>query len=125
MVLVIVSTKYGYTGGIEMNTVKVIIHFDQVPDRSDSYLIEMTKGDFEVLKPAHGHYLNSTQDNSEGEKSANTINFMLGTGSDDEMDFAKKLGIDESWVGRYKHANRIDAALEEKIDGYISTGFAM
>lgn len=103
-------------------TIKVALHWGD-SNLPRLYIIEMTTDEFLEIKIAHGHYLNTQVEDKKIEEALNKVSFALGDRDQDNLDFAKKENIPESWVGKWADIPSMDSAYRGPVDAVFFCGY--
>lgn len=104
----------------------VLIIFEEIPENINLYLVEADEETVEILKTAHGHYVNGCNNTPEQDRAVDIVNLMLGPRTDDNLAWAQESNIDHKYVGMYVNSNLVEKYPVEptnKIDLVIRTGF--
>lgn len=107
-----------------MKTALIIL--EEIPENTSLFLVEASDEVIEILKTAHGRYVNGCDNTQEQEYAVNAVNLMLGSRTDDNLSWASESGIPHEYVGMYYQCN-VDADVplipEKQIDLVVRTGF--
>lgn len=108
-----------------MKTALIIL--EEIPENTTLYKVETDDSEvIEILKTAHGHYVNGSGNTKEQDYAVDVVNLMLGPNTDDNLKWARESNIPEKYVGMFYQCN-IDSKSpfepEKKIDLIIRTGF--
>ena len=107
-----------------MKTALIIL--EEIPENTGLYLVEADDETAEILKTAHGHYVNGCDNTPEQDYAVDAVNLMLGPRTDDNLKWAQESGIPHELVGMYYQCNVDDKAPlipEKQIDLVVRTGF--
>lgn len=107
-----------------MKTALIIL--EEIPENTGLYLVEADEDIIEILKTAHGHYVNGCDNTPEQDHAVNIVNLMLGPRTDDNLKWANESNIPHEYVGMYYQCNVDDKAPlipEKQIDLVVRTGF--
>jgi len=88
---------------------KVLIVYEMVPERTDVFLVDVTRSDYEWMQKCHNHFLNDTRVPKDNEKACMKLSEWLTD---------KPKAIDEKTVG----GKPLDISGYEK---FILTGFLL
>lgn len=106
-----------------MKTALIIL--EEIPESVGLFLVEADEDVIEILKTAHGHYVNG--DNNEQQRRAvNIISLMLGPRTDDNLAWASEANIPHEYVGMYAQCgvdNDSPLIPMKQIDLVVRTGF--
>ncbi|QJI10847.1 hypothetical protein GuL6_278 [Buttiauxella phage vB_ButM_GuL6] len=104
----------------------VLIIFEEIPENTSLFLVEATDDMVEILKTAHGRYVNGCGNTPEQDHAVNIVNLMLGPRTDDNLKWAHESGIPHELVGIYDKCG-VDASSPlipmKQIDLVVRTGF--
>lgn len=107
-----------------MKTALIIL--EEIPENTGLYLVEADEDIIEILKIAHGHYVNGCNNTPEQDRAVDIVNLMLGPRTDDNLAWASESNIPHEYVGMYYQCN-VDADVplipEKQIDLVVRTGF--
>lgn len=104
----------------------VLIIFEEIPENINLYLVEADEKTVEILKTAHGRYVNGCDNTPEQDHAVDIVNLMLGPRTDDNLAWANESNIPHEYVGMYVNSNLVEKYPVEptnKIDLVIRTGF--
>lgn len=119
--------KQNVNKNIKVSVMKTaLIIFEEIPENTRLFLVEATDDMVEILKTAHGHYVNGCNNTPEQDKAVDTINLMLGPRTDDNLEWARESGIPHELVGIFDKCG-IDGSSPffpmKPIDLVVRTGF--
>ena len=107
-----------------MKTALIIL--EEIPENTGLYLVEADEDIIEILKTAHGHYVNGCNNTPEQDRAVDIVNLMLGSRTDDNLKWANESNIPHEYVGMYYQCNvdsKVPLIPEKQIDLVVRTGF--
>ncbi|HCU2117025.1 TPA: hypothetical protein OUI25_000440 [Klebsiella pneumoniae] len=119
--------KQNVNRNIKVSVMKTaLIILEEIPENTGLYLVEADEDIIEILKTAHGHYVNGCNNTPEQDRAVDIVNLMLGPRTDDNLAWASESNIPHEYVGMYYQCN-VDADVplipEKQIDLVVRTGF--
>nr|CAK6607657.1 unknown function [Klebsiella phage vB_Ko_K41P2] len=119
--------KQNVSRNIKVSVMKTaLIILEEIPENTGLYLVEADEDIIEILKTAHGHYVNGCNNTPEQDRAVDIVNLMLGPRTDDNLAWASESNIPHEYVGMYYQCN-VDADVplipEKQIDLVVRTGF--
>jgi len=106
----------------------VLVIYENIPESSEMYLVQADEETVEILKKCHGIYVNNNDDTTETQDATTKLSLMLGTRSDDNLEWAANVGVPHQLVGMFSNcAVMSENPLEptEKLDMVIHTGWVL
>lgn len=107
---------------------KVLVIYENVPETTNLYLLDVEEDTFNIMKLCHGHYINGNDENEEIHRAINILSLMLGPRTDDNLQWAAEMSIPHELVGMYSGTEITGKGPiypTEKIDMVINTGWIL
>ena len=103
----------------------VMVIYEEIPESTKIYMIEMTKEEYDTVKEAHNRFINVDESNL----AMDYFNIALSKPDDYLNDYADEVGVSRDVIGKW-HKNVLDVSEgpylpAKKIDAVIVTGFAL
>lgn len=112
---------------------KLLLIWQVIPEETQLRIVDVTDDEIEIIKHAHGKYINVSETDELSDRALNYINIALGNKFDPDDEFsdvdrkyAETYNISLDVFGKWKDADSVDSMIDVKamnIDCVIESGF--